>query len=225
MAERGSELTTSVPAELPTSGDSPSFRNHLERTAPKAVAAAALHTVAIPLAAGLVGLLAFGIAGFLPASALGFFGALSFLNWIPLIGNRTLRNNLEQSLGPKQGWVFVGLRASQGSLVQEARRVETDDNVGFLRTTDEALEVTTEGGALSVGRDMIRGFSTERMLGLPYLQYIRVEFEEDGALRSFLFVSREGGSVEQHRKNTVALHDRLVEWHADHQLKWLDAHR
>ena len=223
MVERGLEQPT-APARLPSSEASPSFRYHLERTAPLAVAAAALHTVAIPVACGLVGLALFGAGAFFPAGAVGFVGAMSFLNWIPLIGNRTLRANLVRTLGAKPGWVFVGLRASQGSVLEEARRVETDDNVGFLRTTNEALEVTTEGGSVSIPRDRIRGFAQERMLGLPYLFFIRVEFEEDNRIKSFLFVSREGNSVREHRKNTDALRRRLVEWHAEHQLKWLEAH-
>lgn len=190
-----------------------------------AVAAAAIHTVAIPLGCGLVGLVLFGVGGFIPAGAIGFIGALSFLNWVPLIGNHTLRTNLSKTLGAKPGWTFVGLRAAQGTMIQEARRVETDDNVGFMRITEDALEVATEGGEVSVPRDRIRGFETERMLGLPYLHYIRVEFEEDDGLKAFLLVSREGTSVQQHRRNTDALHDRLVEWHADHQLRWLEAQR
>ena len=188
-----------------------------------AVAAAAVHTVAIPVACGLVGLVLFGISGFLPAGAIGFLGALSFLNWIPLIGNQALRTNLSKNLGAKPGWTFVGLRAAQGTMLQEARRVETDDNVGFMRVTDEALEVVTEGGELAIPCDRIRGFSTERMLGLPYLHYIRIEFDEDDGLKAFLLVSREGTSVQQHRKNTEILRKRLVEWHADHQLQWLEA--
>ncbi|MEM7676992.1 MAG: hypothetical protein AAF449_13390 [Myxococcota bacterium] len=220
MNDRGLELTA-APARLPSSQDSPSFRYHLERTAPMAVAAAAVHTVAVPMMCGLAGWALFGAAGFLPAGAVGCLGALAFLNWIPLIGNRALRANLSRTLGKSKGWTFVGLRAVQGSLVQEARRVETDDNVGFLRVTEKALEVATEGGALQLSRESIRGFSAERMLGLPYLHYIRVEFEENGQLKAFLFVSREGSSVQQHRRSTDRLRDRLVEWHADHQLEWL----
>ena len=220
MVERGLELTA-APAQLPSSEDSPSFRYHLERTAPMAVAAAAIHTVAVPMLCGLIGWGLFGVGGFLPAGALGFLAALSFLNWIPLIGNRALRKNLAKTLGAKLGWTFVGLRAAQSTLMQEARRVETDDNVGFLRVTDGALEVATEAGELRIPRDQIRGFSTERMIGLPYLHYIRVEFQEEDGLKAFLVVSREGTSVQQHRKSTDALRDKLVEWHAEHQLKWL----
>ena len=223
MVERSLAPMPARPARLPSSDESPSFRYHLERTAPMAVAAAAVHTVAVPLVCGLVGLSLFGTGAFLPAGAIGFFGALSFLNWIPLIGNQTLRGNLVRRLGTKAGWTFVGLRATQGSMMQEARRVETDDNVGFLRVTDDALEIATEGGELRIRRDTIRGFTTERMIGLPYLHYIRVEFEEDDGLMAFLFVSREGRSVARHRKNTEALRQRLVDWHADHQLAWLAA--
>ena len=223
MAERGLALTSAAPVRLPSSEDSPSFRYHLERTAPMAVAAAAVHTVAVPLLCGLAGMVLFGVGGFLPAGALGFLGALSFLNWIPLIGNSTLRANLVRNLGAKPGWTFVGLRAAQGTLLQEARRVETDDNVGFMQMTEKTLVVATEAGTVSIPREDIRGFSTERMLGLPYLHYIRVEFQEPDGLKTFLFVSREGDSVQQHRKSTDKLRARLIEWHADHQLKWLEA--
>ena len=186
-----------------------------------AVAAAAVHTIAFPATFGLLGFLTFGTAGFLPAGVVGFVAALAFLNWIPLMGNRALRTKLIKSLGAKPGWTFIGLRAAQGTMLQEARRVETDDNVGFMRVTPSALEVVTESGELSVSRDHIRGFSTERMLGLPYLHYIRVEFEENDGVKAFLFVSREGSSVQQHRRSTEQLRDKLVEWHADHQLEWL----
>ncbi len=222
MADRGPEHGLLAPARVPSSEDSPSFRNHLERTAPVAVAAATVHTLLLPIIFASVGWAVFGTGGFLPVGAMGLLVALSCLNWIPVIGNQTLRDNLVKSLGRKPGATFVGLRAVQGNGVQEALRVETDDNVGFLYTTDRSLEVVTEGGSLSVPRDRIRGFDTERMRGLPYLHYIRVEFEEDHMLKAFLVVSREGRSIKQHRKTTERLRARLVEWHAEHQLRWLE---
>lgn len=136
--------------------------------------------------------------------------------------NRSLRRRLARALGVRGKGVFVGLRAMQGTLLSESLRTETDDNVGFLQIEERRLLVHTEAQALVLDIDEIRGFLTEPVVALPYLFFIRVELMNGD---SFLVTSREGDTLRGMRGATETLRGRLVKWHADHQLAWLESGR
>jgi hypothetical protein len=103
--------------------------------------------------------------------------------------------------------------------------VETDDNVGLLALTDTDLVVLTEQMPIIVPRSDIIDVQLERMIELPYLQWIRVKLLVDGVEESILLSSRQAGTLRQGKRATRRLAKRLTDWWADEQLRWLEEER
>lgn len=176
-----------------------------------------------------IGLGALGVTGGIAALALGLAGVAVTANQVGCIGNRALADRLRERLGIDTGELeFVGLCRGDNNARSKLLKphLETDDNVGFLGFDDECLRVHLEAATLAIPREEIRRISLERVVELPYLRWVRIEFfRDDQATASFLLMSREGTTLRDLRRGTRALHDRLVEWHVSAQLRWLDEER
>ena len=211
---------------VPSGEDSPEFRRYRDRTWLQVTSGTALVTtvggLAMAIAAGgLLGAPAALIAGVGLGLVSGMWSGLK----LSALANRGLRARLRRALGVRGRGIFVGLRAEQGALWAELRRKETDDNVGFLEIEEHTLCITTEVGKVAMRREAVRGFDRERVKAVPMLTFVRVLLDDDGRDASFLLVSREGDSLRAQAAATETLYRRLVEWHAEHQLAWLDQHR
>lgn len=213
-------------AMVPSADASPVFREYRDRSWLMVTTGTALVTLVGLSFTTVVGLWAGGLLGLLGGVVAGVGGGLWAGLSMSAVANRLLRRRLRQSLGVRGRGIFVGLRTSQGDLWTELHRKETDDNVGFLELGDQTLSVISEAGKVTLPRDSIRGFERERVKAVPMLWFIRVLIdEEEGFEGSFLVVSREGDSLAAQSEATALLYDRLVTWHTEHQLAWLEAHR
>lgn len=211
-------------ADLVPSGDeAPVFARYRDRTFVVVTAGTVLATTALLPAAMVAGLVALqGIAGVVAGAGVACTAGFGIGMWMTSTANRLLRARVRSALGARARGVFVGLRAMQGGLLKEVVRKETDDNVGFLELEEARLRITTESGVVTLEPDAIRGFVPERVKAIPYLAFVRVELS-DGS--SMLLISREGDSLRAMRRATERLRSRLVTWHAEHHLRWLDGAR
>ncbi len=213
-------------ALIPSADASPVFREYRDKSWFLVTSATALITVLGLSASTFIGLWAGGLLGLVGGVVAGATGGLWAGLQMSATANRLLRRRLRERLGVRGRGVFVGLRAYQDDLWSELHRKETDDNVGFLEIGDESITITSEGAKVCLPRDDIRGFEKERVKAVPMLWFIRVLVDDDGCYQSsFLLVSREGDSLAAQEKATRLLYERLINWHAEHQLKWLAEHR
>ena len=147
-------------------------------------------------------------------------GIMGFLvicyNHIGLLGNRALERRLRQRLGGERHEEFVGLGQSDNNTFRAkylAVRVETDDNIGLFELRADRLVIRPEEGRLPIALDAVKGITTEPMIDLPYLSWIRVTYtRSDGVEDSVLMSSRQVSSLRQARRATHALYQRLVSW-------------
>lgn len=220
-----------LPADLgssslvPSADRSPVFRRYRDTSWLWVTTATSLVTMAGLLTATVAGFMAAGVLGLVGGVAAGVGAGLWAGLRMSAAANSSLRKRLRQELGVRGRGIFVGLRGHQDDLWSELHRKETDDNVGFVEFEEHGLRVTTEAGKVDLRRDAIIGFDKEPVKAMPMLWFIRVQFELDGQEASFLLVSREGDSIREQVEATEVLYRRLVEWYADAQLRWLDAHR
>lgn len=212
-------------ALIPSADASPVFREYRDKSWFLVTSATALITVLGLTASTFLGLWAGGLFGLVGGVVAGATGGLWAGLKMSATANRLLRRRLRERLGVRGRGVFVGMRAYQDDLWSELHRKETDDNVGFLEVGDESLTITSEGAKVCLPRDDIRGFEQERVKAVPLLWFIRVLIDHEGFEGSFLLVSREGDSLAAQAEATRLLYERLIDWHADHQLKWLAEHR
>lgn len=210
---------------MPSAEASPVFREYRDKSWLWVTSATAIVTLFGLSATTIFGLWLGGIAGLLGGVVAGVGSGLWAGLRMSAAANRVLRRRLRRNLGVRGRGIFVGLRASQGDLWSELHRKETDDNVGFLELGEEALTLTSEAGKVSLQRDVIRGFERETVKAVPMLWFIRVIVDDEGHDGSFLLVSREGDSLRAQADATQVLYERLVAWHTEHQLAWLEAHR
>lgn len=202
------------------------FREYRDKSWLLVTTATALVTLLGLSVTTVVGLWAGGVLGLAGGVLAGVGGGLWAGLRMSSNANRLLRLRLRSSLGVRGRGIFVGLRLSQTDLWNELHRKETDDNVGFLELGEEQLSLTSEAGKVTLHRDSIRGFERERVKAVPMLWFIRVLVDDDETFEgSFLIVSREGDSLTAQVEATRLLYERLVAWHAEHQLAWLAAHR
>lgn len=214
----GGELVPSVEA-------SPVFREYRDKSWLWVTTATAIVTLFGLTATTIFGLWLGGAAGLLG----GVFAGVGSGLWAGLrmsaTANRGLRRRLRRTLGVRGRGIFVGLRIRQDDLWAELHRKETDDNVGFLELGDDAMSITSEAGKVSLPRGDVRGFERETVKAVPMLWFIRVLVDVEGQDGTFLLVSREGDSLRAQAEATRILYERLVGWHAEHQLAWLETHR
>ncbi len=211
---------------VPSAQRSSVFELHRRALLP---AALVFHTAAIGLpflltAPGL-------FLGWLPGAALGSLVGLgltfSMLNRGALIGNARLERRLRSRLMAFTDRLeFVGIcELENNTLERRIRRFETDDNVGLLAVTDEKLVVLTEDGKIEVFREDVSSVTLEPLPDYPRLSWVRIEFDRGEERQGFLLMSRDAKNLEEIRSHTQVLFRRLVQWHWESQLAWLEKSR
>jgi len=183
-----------------------------------------------PLVCGALGFLTLGLGWGLLAATASTAAAISIVNISALLGNDRLERQLRERIGANlDDLEFVGLCRSENNSVKGkylTPRLDTDDNVGFLELAEKELRILTEESVVTVPRDSIQSIDRVRCIELPYLSWIRIEFEDDGdTASSFLVMSRQATSIREIRTRTQDLYTRLVDWHTEAQLRWLEEHR
>lgn len=152
-------------------------------------------------------------------------GAMAWLaNAWGLLGNATLARRLASLLGLEVGeWTFVGVcRGDQNRLRAKLfpPRVETDENVGFMRLEDGALVLRLEDKTIEVSRSRVRDVRTEEVVEAPYLHWIRIElYDADERLDTFLLMSREGRTLRDQRAANDRLFEKMRDWHVSDKLQ------
>jgi hypothetical protein len=141
-----------------------------------------------------------------------------------LLGNRELARRLEGALGlDRRQWTFVGVcRGDQNRLAAKLfpPRVETDENVGFLRLESDRLVLRLEEATLEIRRGQIRDVRLEEVVEAPFLWWIRLEVYDEGEhLVSFLVMSREGHTLRQQRSANERLFEQIRDWHVTDKLR------
>lgn len=207
--------------ELPASADGSVFHQHRRSSAAySALAANGAVVLGLPLVLAL-GLAGGGLWGGLGTLAVfGWLGA-SLINRTAALGNGALRDRLARALHPAEGDEFVGLCQAAHNTARAklfTPRIETDDNVGFLRLTADALAVRTEEGTIVVPRADVRNVTDEPMVELPLLRWVIVEHHDGVTARRLLLTSREGLSLRAHRAATDRLRARVTAWFVDSTL-------
>lgn len=185
------------------------------------------------LAAGMVFGTALGGAAFFtvlwgPLWGLGVLGiGFSTVGWMAeafgLFGNDQLEKGLRARLrvtGPE--WAFVGLcRAEQNRLGAKLfpPRVETDENVGFLRVGADRLDIELEGQRRQIDRGALRDVRLEPVAEAPALEWIRLElYDDEASLQALLLMARSGETLREQRAANRALFERLRSWHVEYRL-------
>jgi hypothetical protein len=211
---------------IPTAQKRSSFEIHRRALLPTALL---FHTAAIglPFLMTAPGLL----IGWLPGAALGSLIGLgitfSMLNRGALIGNARLERRLRNKLMAFTDRLeFVGVcELENNTLEQRVRRFETDDNVGLLALTDEKLVVLMEEGRIELHRDEVSSVTLEPLPDYPRLSWVRIEFDRGEDRQGFLLMSRDARNLEEIHERTDKLYRRLVQWHVESQLAWLEKSR
>lgn len=163
-----------------------------------------------------------------PVWGLSILGVgLVSMGWIAnawgLLGNDGLADRLREQLGVAEtGWSFVGVcRGHQNRLAAKLfpPRVETDENVGFVRLGPDRLELRMEDATVEVPRSRVRDVRTEEVVEAPFLEWIRLElYDQDDRLVSFLMMSREGETLREQQAHNSRLFERVRDWHVDDKL-------
>ena len=211
---------------VPAAQRSSAFEIHRRALLPTALF---FHTAAIGLpflltAPGL-------FLGWLPGAALGSLVGLgitfSMLNRGALIGNARLERKLRSRLSAyTERLEFVGIcELENNTLERRIRRFETDDNVGLLGVTDEKLCVLTEDGKIEIHREDVSSVTLEPLPDYPRLSWVRIEFDRGEDRQGFLLMSRDAKNLDEIRVKTEKLYHRLVQWHVESQLAWLEKSR
>ena len=211
---------------IPAARRSSAFEVHRRTLLPTALL---FHTAAIglPFLMTAPGLL----LGWLPGAALGSLVGLgitfAMLNRGALIGNARLERRLRGRLMAfTERLEFVGMcELENNTLEQRVRRFETDDNVGLLALTDDKLVVLMEEGRVEVHRDEVSSVTLEPLPDYPRLSWVRIEFDRGEDRQGFLLMSRDAKNLEEIRQRTEKLYQRLVQWHVESQLAWLEKSR
>lgn len=211
---------------VPSARRSSIFESHRRTLLPTALV---FHTAAIGLpflmtAPGLV-------LGWLPGAAIGSLVGLgltfSMLNRGALVGNGRLERRLRSRLMAfTRKLEFVGIcELENNTLERRIRRFETDDNVGLLAVTDDRLVILTEDGRIEVAREDVSGVSLAPLPDYPRLSWVRIDFDRGEDRPGFLIMSRAAKNLDEIRERTEVLYRRLVDWHAESQLAWLERTR
>jgi hypothetical protein len=200
------------------------FRAHKLKYALPAVllqTGAAMVLTWIPMLAGFA---LGGLAGMVAGASAGIFTLYHVTSRSTYLGNERLRDALAEKLRPADGAEFVGVAETRNNRLAPA--VETDDDVGFFELTDSELRLRTESNEIVIRQRDLHGIHFEIMWMHPFLQWLRVEYDDESSQRrSFLMSSRDAKTLADARRNTRKLYRRIVEWHSERQLKWLDAQR
>ncbi len=183
-----------------------------------------------PLLCAALGFVVLGPLGGVIAASAATAAAVSIVNISALLGNERLERRLRARLAPAADDLeFVGLCRSENNSLRGkylTPRLDTDDNVGFVKAADDALRILTEEGVVAIPRDEIRQITRCRCIELPYLSWIRIEIEDASATAgSFLLMSRQAGTIREVRARTDALYAKLVDWHTEGLLAWLENER
>lgn len=148
-----------------------------------------------------------------------FFAAGGFTwvvqNRLALVGNRWLRARLWEQVAAREERdrcegeaVFVGFGPGEGALVWSG---ETDLDVGFLCTGDDALIFLGDRFTWSLGKDRIDRIDLTPAPGGPRRIVIRWHAPRDAG-RAFTLESREACSLRAVDAATVSLFRRLRAW-------------
>ena len=160
---------------------------------------------------------------------LGIVSVARIANKWGLLGNEALATQLKSLLGIAESadWAFVGVcRGHQNHLAAKLfpPRVETDENVGFLRLLSDQMELRMENATVCIPRPRVRDVRLEEVVEAPFLDWIRVEFYDvDDSLDSFLVMSREGRTLREQQSENTQLFEHIRDWHVEDKLEPLVA--
>jgi len=143
------------------------------------------------------------------------------VNWTGMWGNRRLELTLRERTGSTGEFIGVGCANSNDlATAFDASRMDTDDNVGFISFVEHALVIETEEREIMADSDDIVDITVERMKSMPLMSWIRVTIHDpdSGARAALLVNSRRGHTMRQAKRATLALYQRMVEWHLSCQM-------
>ncbi len=215
------ELTTTTTNRALEARDARLFARHKLVYGLPVIMLSTLTMLTLPGFAMAFGYIAAGILGSAVGLFTGIVAALTAMGQMAFIGNGRLKRRLAERIGVSLPTShFVGICDPRNNTVLSTR-LDTDDNVGFLRTSDTHLYVSTEGSVLVIAQDDIYGFEIVPLAAFPMIHWIEVTYDDADSFRSsVLLMSREASSLHGQRKSTERLFERLVHWHADRQLRW-----
>ncbi|MEO1228345.1 MAG: hypothetical protein AAFZ18_05515 [Myxococcota bacterium] len=187
-----------------------------------------VNVVAVGVFLGALTSAAASSVAFGPLWGLGFLGVgLASVRWIAdawgLFGNEELASRLREKLDVEgEGWTFVGVcRGDQNRLAAKLLppRIDTDENVGFLKLDREHLELRLEDVTVRIPRTDVRDVRTEEVVEAPCLRWIRLElFDADGQVTSFLLMSREAETLRDQQSENERLFEAIRDWHVEDKL-------
>ena len=201
--------------EPPVSLQRSTFARYRQREGVVALSCAAAAYL-VPPTAMLLGLAAAGPLGAALSALFGVVGWAWLMDHTGLLGNVRLRAELASRLGVAPGtadFVGIGLPENNTFVAKYLHpRLDSDDNVGFLSIRDDQLLLMTEEGQVQIAREDVRRISTERLVELPYLRWIKLEYYKGDKLTAVLVSSRESSTLTETRAATGALCSRLTAW-------------
>jgi len=187
-----------------------------------AMVTGAIGLPALMLGAGVL----LGASAAVVVGAAELVGFLFAVNRLAALGHRRFQRDLAGRVQGGEGAWFVGLGGPDMNTAQAqffTPRLDTDDNVGFLRTDETSLHVITEEASVVIPRDAIRSITAERLVCIPTQPLIALAWNDDVGTHRVYVVSREGRSLLQHRKRTLELLEHLQAWHGEHVDRFLEA--
>lgn len=202
------------------------FDRYKRREGVAAIGTMLVAAVGFPLAMFATGMaLGAGAAMALGAVELAIF--LAGVNRLAALGHGRFQQELGTRVPSTEGAWFVGLSGPDANTAQAqffTPRLDTDDNVGFLRLLEDGLHISTEEASFVIPRSGIRAIRTEQLVSIPTQPLIAIDWDDEGGARSRIYVvAREGHSLMQHRQKTLELLTVINAWHGEHVDKFLEA--
>ncbi|MBI4818300.1 MAG: hypothetical protein HY791_18695 [Deltaproteobacteria bacterium] len=177
-----------------------------------------------PPAMAVFGFALFGPIGAVAAAAGASLAGMWTVRSVSRSYNQRLLEDLRRRLGAQGEFVGVSrLETNDKKTLSASGRVDTDDNAGFLTLDPDRITIRLEHGALEIPRDKVESLELVPVEAHPKARYIRIDLEADPTNPSgFLVMARGDGTAKGSRAPTQALYERLVEWHFEGQMAWLE---
>ncbi|MBI2375299.1 MAG: hypothetical protein HYV07_14990 [Deltaproteobacteria bacterium] len=177
-----------------------------------------------PPALAIVGFAAFGPVGAIGAAIGASLAGVWTVRSVSRSFNQRLFEQLRDRLGGRGEFVGVSrLETNDKKTLGASGRVDTDDNAGFLSLDPDRVVIRLEHGVLDIPRDRIQQLTLVPVEAHPKARYIRIDIDTDsGRPAGFLVMARGDGTAKGSRAPTDVLYERLVEWHFEAQMEWLE---